>query len=117
MRRLLDPIVAVAGAAAIVVPTWVWAQAPSGASDYDYGPHHMMWGFGMIFGPLFFILVLALVVGLAVILVRGLAGPWHGTSPPVPPGRAPLDILRQRFARGELDQDEFEKRRRSQTAL
>lgn len=111
MRRLLNPIVAVAGAAAVVVPTWVWAQAPSGAGDYDYGPHHMMWGFGMIFGPLFLILVLALVIAVAVLLVRWLAGPWQGTSQPMP-GRTPLDILRERFARGEIDKDEFEERRR-----
>ncbi len=112
MRRLLNPIVAVAGAAAIVVPTWGWAQAPSGPGDYGYGPHQMMWGFGMIFGPLFLILVLALVIAVAALLVRGLAGgPWHGPHP-VPPGRTPLDILRERFARGEIDQDEFEKRRR-----
>ena len=112
MRRLLNPIVAVAGAAAVVVPTWVWAQAPSGAGDYDYGPHHMMWGFGMIFGPLFFVVVLALVIAVAVLLVRWLAGPWQGASHPVPPGRTPLDILRERFARGEIDKDEFEERRR-----
>jgi putative membrane protein len=111
MRRLLNPIVAVAGAAAVVVPTWLWAQAPSGAGDYDYGPHHMMWGFGMIFGPLFLILVLALVIAAAVLVVRWLAGPWHGASQPVP-GRIPLDILRERFARGEIDKDEFEERRR-----
>jgi putative membrane protein len=72
----------------------------------------MMWGFGMIFGPLFFILILALIVVLAVFLVRGFAGPWPGTAPHQPPGRTPLDILKERFARGEIDQDEFEKRRR-----
>lgn len=71
----------------------------------------MMWGYGMIFGPLFLILVLALVIGVAVLLVRGLAGPWHGTQP-MPPGRTPLDILKERFARGEIDKDEFEQRRR-----
>jgi putative membrane protein len=112
MRRLLNPTVAVASATAGAVPTWVWAQAPSGAGDYGYGPHHMMWGFGMIFGPLFFILVLALVTAVAVLLVRWLAGPWQGTSHPAPLGPTPLDILRARFARGEIDKDEFEERRR-----
>jgi putative membrane protein len=43
--------------------------------------------------------------------VRWFAGPWHGDSQPVP-GRTPLDILRERFARGEIDKDEFEERRR-----
>ena len=117
MRWLLNPIVAVVGATAVVVPTWVWAQAPSGPGDYGYGPHMMWWGggwYGMIFGPLIMILVLAVVIAAAVLLVRWVGGPWPGTAPShhAPPDRTPLDILKERFARGEIDQDEFEKRRR-----
>lgn len=77
----------------------------------------MMWGWGwpgMIFGPLFMILVLAVVIAVAVLLVRWLGGPWQPPAPPhyPPPGRTPLDILKERFARGEIDKDEFEERRR-----
>jgi len=77
----------------------------------------MMWGwgwYGMIFGPLFMILVLAVVIAAAVLIVRLLGGPWQGVAPPYypPPGRTPLDILKERFARGEIDKDEFEERRR-----
>jgi putative membrane protein len=112
MSRLFNSMIAAAGAATAAMPTWVWAQVPSDGDRYGYG-HHMMWGFGMIFGPLFFILILALVIVVAVLLVRGLAGPWQGASHPVPPGRTPLDILKERFARGEIDKDEFEERRRT----
>ena len=63
--------------------------------------------------PLFMILVLAVVIAVAVLLVRWLGGPWHGpASHQSPPGRAPLDILKERFARGEIDKEEFEERRR-----
>jgi putative membrane protein len=84
---------------------------------YACGPYMMDWGggwYGMIFGPLFMILVLGLVIAVAVVLVRWLAGPWHSVQPPhhVPPGRTPLDILKERFARGEIDKEEFEERRR-----
>lgn len=77
----------------------------------------MMWGVGwyeMIFGPLFMILVLAVVIAAAVLIVRSFGGLWHGAVPPhyPPPGRTALDILKERFARGEIDKDEFEERRR-----
>jgi len=77
----------------------------------------MMWGwdwYGMILGPLFMILVLAVVIAAAVLIVRALGGPWQAMAPPhyPPPGRTPLDILKERFARGEIDKDEFEERRR-----
>jgi putative membrane protein len=67
----------------------------------------------MIFGPLFMILILVAVIVVAVFLVRWVGGPWQGTAPHYPPlGRTPLDILRERFARGEIDKEEFEERRR-----
>jgi putative membrane protein len=68
----------------------------------------------MIVGPLFMILVLAVLVAVVVILTRWLSGPWQGPIPPhqSPPGRTPLDILKERFARGEIDKAEFEDRRR-----
>ena len=90
------------------------AEAPT--EPYTWGPQ-MMWGWGwsgMIFGPLFMILVLAVVIAAAVLIVRSLGGPWQGAAPPhcPPPGRTPLDILKERFARGEIDKNEFEERRR-----
>ena len=76
----------------------------------------MMWGagwYGMIFGPVFMILVLAVVIAAAVLIVRWLGGPWYGAPPHYPPpGRTPLDILKERFARGEIDKNEFEERHR-----
>jgi len=71
-------------------------------------------GYGMILGPLFMILVLAAVGAIAVLLVRWLGGSRYDAQPPhhVQPGRAPLDILKERYARGEIDKEEFEERRR-----
>jgi putative membrane protein len=97
------------------VPVTAWA-AETLTEPYT-GGHHMMWGwgwYGMIFGPLFMILILAVVIAVAVLIVRSLGGPWQGAAPPhyPPPGRTPLDILKERFARGEIDKNEFEERRR-----
>lgn len=73
----------------------------------------MMWDggwYGMIFGPLFMVVVIVA----AVLIVRSLGGPWQGAAPPhhPPAGRAPIDILKERFARGEINKEEFEERRR-----
>ena len=67
----------------------------------------------MIFGQLFMILALAIVIAVVVLLVRWIGGPGYGVQPPYqpPPGRA-LDILKERFARGEINKEEFEERRR-----
>ena len=90
------------------------AQAAQASGEpYGWGPG-MMWGWGwsgMIFGPLFMILMFAVVITVAVLLVRWTGGPWQPPHPP-PAGRTPLDILKERFARGEIDKDEFEERRR-----
>lgn len=80
-----------------------WAQA---GERYYYGHHDMMGGwFG---GLVMMLLMIALIVGAVVVTLRLLG---HG-----PAGRSPdraLDILNERFARGEIDGTEFEERRRA----
>lgn len=96
-------------AIAVTMPTLASAQPGPG-----YGQHMLSWGgggYGMILGPIFMILVLAVVIAVAVLLVRWLGGPWQGNSS-APPNRAALDILKERFARGEIDKEEYEERRR-----
>jgi len=94
--------------------------ADTAVGPYGCGPT-MMWSggwTGMIFGPLFMLLMLAVLIAAVVLLVRWIGPPWHGpwnTSAPMhypPPDRTPIEILRERFARGEIDKDEFEERRR-----
>lgn len=114
MTRMMSAAALLAGTA--LAPALAWAQ--QGAPyERGYGPYMMDWGggwYGMIFGPLFMILVLAIVIAVAVLLVRWLGGPGHGTHPPHhgQPERTALDILKERFARGEIDKEEFEERRR-----
>jgi putative membrane protein len=98
-----------------LTPASVWAGSPSEPYEYGYGPH-MMWGggYGMIFGPLVMILVLAVMIAAVVLIVRWIGGPWHGAAPShhAPSVRTPLDVLKERFARGEIEKEEFEERRR-----
>jgi len=96
------------GTVAAVLPTSVSAQG--------YGPQMMGWGgweFGPIVGPFFMILVVAAVIAVIVLLVRWVSDPqWTGATRYGSSGRQSLDILKERFARGEIDKEEFEERRR-----
>ena len=116
MMKVSNAMAAIAGAAVTLVPDWAWAQGPSGPGRYAYDPHMMGWGGGwyaMIVGPLFMILMFAAVIAVAVFLVRWLGGSWQGTAPHhMASGRTSLVILKERFARGEIDKAEFEERRR-----
>ena len=97
--------------AALSVPMLAWAGQ---VGEAGYG-HGQMWGHGWggwIFGPLMMIVFIALIVGVVVLVVRWLggagAGPAQGSKP-----KAALEILEERFARGEIDKDEFDDRRRA----
>lgn len=117
MLTAIGPVAAATGSILVLAPSWAWAQVTSDPGRYGYGQHMMGWGggwYGMIFGPLIMILVLAAVIAVAVLLVRWLGGPWHGAPPQQHvPERTPLDILKARYARGEIDKAEFEDRRRT----
>ena len=73
---------------------------------------YMPW-YGMIFGPIMMIVVLAAIVAVVVLIVRWLGGGPLGSptsSDRHDSGRA-MEILKERFARGEIDKEEFEDRR------
>jgi putative membrane protein len=65
----------------------------------------------MFLGPLWLIVLIAIVVGVVVMLARWLSGPGGGTTN-AGGSKTAIDILRERFARGEIDKDEFEERKR-----
>jgi len=87
-----------------------WAQA----TRDGYGTHMWGGGYGWFFGPIMMIVFIAVTVVVIVLIVRWLGGTGH--PPPHtaygPPGTTALNILKERFARGEIDKAEFEERRK-----
>ena len=72
----------------------------------------MMWGFGWgMFMPIFGILFLVLIVWAVVSLTRGAALPGAADSSSRQAGSA-LEILKRRYARGEVGRAEYEEKKK-----
>ena len=99
---------------AVLVAAVSFAAFPAAAQQWSQGPY-MMPGHGwweMILGPFMMIALLAIVIAVVVLLVRWLGGAAHHQAPNPQTGKTAFDILKERFARGEIDKQEFEDRRR-----
>ena len=83
-----------------------------GNGRWDMGNHHMMGG-GMGIIMIIFWVVL---IGALVLLVTGAINGIRGTQQNDDDLRRPLEILKQRYARGEIDKAEYEDKRRSLSA-
>ena len=77
--------------------------------DDRYG----LWAGGGLLWLLVVVLVVVGIVGLILYLTRASRHAASLTAPPTPPADSALQILRERFARGEIDQAEYEERRRA----
>ena len=95
-------------------------DTPQPRQWYGPGPGHMMWGdgYGSAFwwgGPFFMMLFWVLVAGLIIFLVTRRTHvhggpPWADRSWGDPTHSA-LQILSERFARGDIKKDEYEEKR------
>ncbi len=74
---------------------------------------HDGWGMGsMIFGGFAMIVFWAVTITVIVLLVRWMSGAEPLRRSERQPSKTPLEILKERFAKGEIDKDEFEERRK-----
>lgn len=93
-----------------LAPVVAWAQ--DRPSEWGWGMHPMWWGWG-VGGIVMLVMMLAfwgLVIAGIVLAIRWLAA--QGASPRQDTA---LEILRQRYARGEINREEFEAKRRDLT--
>jgi putative membrane protein len=94
---------------------WLWpsvAAAQERRYDWEWGMHPMwgMWGIAMMLMMLVF--WGAVIVGM-VLAIRWLVSQGRGTEPHRTD--AAVDILRQRYARGEINKEEFDAKKRDLT--
>lgn len=105
INRIVHSLVAVAVLSVGAVGA---ASAQSSGANPEYW--HMGWGH-MVFGSLMMLLFWGAVVLAVVLTVRYIGGSGGRAESSDSPNRA-LAILEERFARGEIDKEEFEERKR-----
>ena len=90
----------------------IFASAYGSNGGYGMGPGMMNWGYGMgWFGPIFMIIVpITFIVGI-IFLVRWLIVSTD-KSRGISSGESALDILKKRYARGEIQKEEFEQKKK-----
>lgn len=112
-------IVPTVAGALCVAATSAMAQVgeiPSRNGFYDHG-HDMMWGnsqwggFGMILGPVFMILIVVGIVAGIIYLLRLFGATGSAVGSHAAHDRA-LVLLKERYAKGEIDSTEFAERKK-----
>jgi putative membrane protein len=76
---------------------------------YGYGP---MWGFGWIFSVIFWIAVVVAIIYVVKWLKHGKYLEHHNQKWPWCKSTSAMDILKERYAKGEIDKKEFEERKK-----
>ena len=76
-----------------------------------YGHNQMMWGFGVWWMAIFWILV---IIGIF-FLVKWLMEQGRGDRNKAAGEDSALEILKKRYAKGEIDQNEFEQKKKDLT--
>ncbi|KAA3628288.1 MAG: SHOCT domain-containing protein [Proteobacteria bacterium] len=74
------------------------------------------WGWGhMLFGSLMMLLFWGVIIVLIVAVVRWLGGGSAQGGESAPARNRALEVLQERYARGEIDREEYEQKRRDLT--
>ena len=119
--------IAFPGLVLVLVPFTALAQQVQGATTQTppawYGGSWQMWHGDWSFWWIFPLLMFLMMIACAVMIVRTIrsgAGPMHcgwgharhpTSSTSSDPAASALQLLNERFARGEIEQDEYEKKR------
>jgi putative membrane protein len=102
---------------ALIAAPAALAALPAAAQTPAYRPDYMHWGWEWGWGHMAFGSIMMLLFWGGFVVAFVLAARWIGSDSA--PGALPtassnkaIDLLRERFARGEIDKAEFEERKR-----
>lgn len=93
---------------ALTLAAWPAGAMADPADGWGDGYGHMMGGFGFgMFGGLMMLVFWGVIIALIVLAVR-----WVMANQGAAPRDDALETLRKRFAAGEIDEEEFNRRKR-----
>jgi putative membrane protein len=78
--------------------------------EWQISPAHIL--AVLLVDAVWLLMLVGIAVLVAYVIVRVLRSTWKGPEPGSPPRDAAMEVLRERYARGEIDAAEFEERRR-----
>lgn len=76
---------------------------------WGYGDNFIGWGGMIFFGFLFMVLWWALIIAGVVVFAKWLIARFQGARGD---DKTPVDILKERYAKGEIDKVEFEEKKK-----
>ena len=96
--------------ALLLTPNTVFAQW-RGPGGWDMGPGMMGWGILAWFGPIMMVIFWVAIIVAIIFFVRWLMASSRGSHSLAPQDSA-LEILKKRYARGEIGKEEFEEKKK-----
>jgi putative membrane protein len=110
MSKLGKAIAVPAALFMLLNPLAALAQAAQSSPEWNWPGHwHMMWGAGWGFWWIFPLFMVFMMVMCVLIVMRG---PWgHSHRPGADATTSALQILNERFAKGEIKKEEYEEKK------
>ena len=106
----------VALAVIVLLPLFIGGTMMGGMMG-RWGDGMWSWGgWGMGLGAIFMLVFWGIIIAAIVLVVRWMAQPSGGAHPPTTKEESALEILQKRYARGEINKEEYEQKRRDLTS-